>query len=348
MSGVWLAYALTFAIAFAVSLALSPLSIRLGIKLGVADRPGGRRQHRGVISRLGGIALYGGFVAAVIASQFLSVPRLDPNEPRRLAGLLAGTTTVFILGLLDDRYELGPGLQFAGQLLATLVGMAGLIFIEYVNNPFGGPDARLYFPWWLAGALTIFWMMGMMNTVNWLDGLDGLAAGVVAIASLVLFANAAFRLQPAQESVALLPLALAGACLGFLPFNFHPARVFMGGGAYVLGYALGALSIIGGAKVAAVLLVLGIPIVDAAVTIVRRWRRGGRPDVGDRGHLHFLLYDAGLPQRSIVIAYYVFCAVFGALDLAVSPRLYKLLALAVLTLLVTATLLFAGRHGKRS
>lgn len=344
----WTAYAVTFAVAFGISFALSPVCAKLGLRLGMADRPGGRRQHGRVISRLGGIALYFGFVGAVIVSQFLSVPRMDPNEPRRLLGLLAGTTVVFVFGLVDDRYELRPGPQYLGQALAVAVGMAGLIFIEYVNNPFSSdPAARFVFPWWLTIGVTVFWMMGMMQTVNWLDGLDGLAAGVTAIAALVLFVHAGFRLDPPQQSVSLLPLALAGACLGFLPFNFSPARVFMGGGAYVLGYALGALAIIGGAKVATVLLVMGIPILDVAVLIVWRRLKGQRPDSGDRYHLHFRLYDLGLSQKTVVLGYYAFSAAFGLLALVVPARQYKLLALALLVAAAVAVYAFADRRAAR-
>lgn len=341
-----LPYAVTFAVAFCVSFALSPVTARLGRRLGIADSPGGRRKHEGVVSRLGGIALYAGFVAAVLVAQLLPVPRQDPNEPRRLVGLLLGTTIACVLGLIDDRRRLGPGPQWLGQLLAVAAGMLGLIFIEFVNNPLSqDPTARIIFPWWLTIIITTFWMVGMMNTVNWLDGLDGLAAGVTAIAGLVLFVHAGFRLEPPQTSVALLPLALAGACLGFLPFNFFPARVFMGGGAYTLGFALGALAIIGGAKMATVLLVMGVPILDVAFVIVRRWRRGERVDAGARDHLHFRLHDMGIPQRVIAVGYYVFCGAFGALALIVSPRLYKLVALIVLGILAVVVMGVTDRRG---
>jgi UDP-GlcNAc:undecaprenyl-phosphate GlcNAc-1-phosphate transferase len=223
--------------------------------------------------------------------------------------------------------------------------MVGLIFIEYVNNPLSSdPNARIVFPVWLTIGVTFFWMMGMMQTVNWLDGLDGLAAGVTAIAAIVLFIHSGFRLDPPQQSVSLLPLALAGACLGFLPFNFAPARVFMGGGAYTLGFALGALAIIGGAKVATVLLVMGIPILDVAFLIVWRRLSGRRPDAGDRHHLHFRLHDMGLSQKTVVLGYYAFSAAFGALALIVPPRQYKLLALAVLGLVAAGIFTFTARR----
>jgi len=341
----WQAYLLTFALAFSVSAALSPICARLGVHLGIVDKPGGRRQHARVTSRLGGIALYAGFILAVLVAQHLSVPRCDPNEPKRLLGLLAGTTVMFVFGLLDDRYELSAGVQYIAEVLAAGVGMMGLIFIEYVNNPLSSsPDAIIRFPWWFTVVFTLFWMTGMMTTVNWLDGLDGLATGVVAIASLVLFANAAFRLRPPQLSISLLPLALAGACLGLLLWNFYPARVFIGSaGAYTLGYALGALSIIGGAKVATVLLVIGAPVLDVAWLIVSRWRSGRKPYVGDRQHLHFRLYDLGLSERTVVLLYYLFCGVFGVLTLLISPRLYKLIALMVLAVFVLAIMWWTTR-----
>ncbi len=344
----WLPFVAVFAVAFGVSFVLTPLCARLGLRLGISDRPGGRRLHGRVVSRLGGVALYLGFVVAVLVASRLDVPRFDPNEPRRLLGLLLGTTVVFLLGLVDDRYDLKPGPQYLLQALAAVVGMAGLIFIQYVNNPFSSAsDPRVFLPWPLIIAGTLFWMMGMMQTVNWLDGLDGLAAGVTAIAALVLFVHSAFRLDPPQTSVSLLPLALAGACLGFLPFNFYPARVFMGGGAYVLGFALGALSIIGGAKVATVLLVMGVPILDVAFLIVWRRLRGQRADLGGRDHLHFRLYDMGIPQRTIVLGYYLFSGAFGVLALVVPPRQYKVVALLVLVVLAGLMLTLVGRRSGR-
>ena len=173
----------------------------------------------------------------------------------------------------------------------------------------------------------------MMNTVNWLDGLDGLAAGVCAVTSLTIFVHAAFRLD--QVSVSLLPLALLGATLGFLPYNFHPARVFMGSnGALFLGYSTGVLGIIGGAKMATVLLVMGLPLLDVVWQIARRVSKGYNPVLGDRGHVHYRLLDLGLSQRQIVIGYYVFCALFGAVALVTASRLYKLLALLVMAAVI--------------
>jgi len=333
-------FLVVFVVAFALALTLTPLARRLGQRYGFVAAPGGRRRHVGTKSRLGGAALYVAFVVAAVLAQFLPVERQDPRELTRLVGLLLGGTFIFLLGIYDDKRELRPSPQIIAQLIAALIAIQFLIFIEYVNNPFTNQQTAP-FPWPFVVAFTVFWLMGMMNTVNWLDGLDGLAAGVAAILSAVL----AFHMyREGQHSVALLPLALLGATLGFLPYNFHPARVFMGSsGSFFLGFAVGALGIIAGAKMATVLLVMGIPILDVAWRIFDRLRRGRSPLVGDRGHLHFRLLDLGLSQRQIVLLYYLFCSLFGFLALVISSRLYKFLALLVLGAMTLLLLLFISR-----
>jgi len=287
------------------------------------------------------VALYAAFTAAAVLAQFLPVERQDPKELTRLMGLILGSTFIFLVGLWDDKRELSPAPQLIAQFIASLIAIHFLIFIEVVNDPF--TNRQVWFPWFVTLPFTIFWLMGMMNTVNWLDGLDGLAAGVAAILSAVL---AIHMYREGQYSVALLPLALLGATLGFLPYNFHPAKVFMGScGSYFLGFAVGALGIIAGAKVATVLLVMGIPILDVAWQIFNRVRLGRSPAIGDRGHLHFRLLDMGLSQRRIVLLYYLFCLAFGIFALVISSRLYKFLALLVLGVVTTAVLFTLSRRG---
>jgi len=184
----------------------------------------------------------------------------------------------------------------------------------------------------------------MMNTVNWLDGLSGLVAGVTAIMCAVLALHMIFVADPPQLSVALLPLALLGATLGFLPFNFAPARIFMGSsGSYFLGFAVAALGIIGGARVATVMLVLGLPALDVAWLIISRWRRGLSPGQGGRDHLHFRLVDLGLPEQMIVVGYWLFCASFGAITLLLDARIHKVIALSGLGVVALIVLIWAGR-----
>jgi UDP-GlcNAc:undecaprenyl-phosphate GlcNAc-1-phosphate transferase len=332
---------IVFLAAFVLSLLLTPLAARLGLRLNLADSPGGRRRHSGRVARTGGIAIYISFVGAILIGQALNLPSNDPNEKTRLIGLLLGSTLMFIFGLLDDRAEFRPGLQFAAQFVASLIAIASLIIIERFNTPFTSDPTVL--PPWLYIPLTLFWLMGMMNTVNWLDGLDGLATGIAAIFSLILFLAMLHETADQQPQISLtpLPLALLGATLGFLPYNFHPAKVFMGSnGAMFLGFALGSLGIIGGAKVATVLLVLAVPILDVAWLIVSRLRHGQSPMQGGRDHLHFRLLDLGLSQRQIVIGYWIVSALFGALALLIEARIYKLLALGLLGL-ITLTVMIA-------
>lgn len=316
---------LTAAVSFLLALFLTPLAIRLAARFGAIDRPAQRRVHDKPTPRLGGVPLFVAFFSAIFIS--LGFPRTDPNEITRLWGLFVGAIVMFAVGVYDDRAELHATPQLLAQVAAAAIAVGSGVLIWELPNPFG---AALTFEPWMAVAFTIFWLVGMINTVNWLDGVDGLATGVVGIAGIVLFIHTA-RLE--QYSIALLALALSGAALGFLPFNFHPAKIFMGsGGSFVLGFALGVLSIIGGAKVAFALLVLSVPILDVAWQIFSRVRAGKSPFTPTRTHLHHRLLDAGLSPRAIVLLYYVLTAITGALALILPTGVYKLIALGVIAL----------------
>lgn len=345
-------FLLVFLTSFVLSLLLTPLAAKLGLRLNMADDPGGRRQHTRRIARTGGIAIFVSFGVGVLITRLLDLPRTDvPNEFTRIGGLLAGLIIVFVFGLLDDKFEFRPGLQFVAQAIASLVAIASLIFIERFNDPFANREVNLgQIAPLVIVPLSLFWLMGMMNTVNWLDGLDGLAAGIAAIFSAVLFVAMIqdTATQDPQLSIAPLPLALLGATLGFLPYNFYPARVFMGSsGALTLGFALGCLGIIGGAKMATVLLALAVPIIDVAWLIVSRIRRGRSPFQGGRDHLHFRLLDLGLSQRQIVIGYYLVSALFGGLALIIEARIYKVLALGVLGIVTLFVLVVVARKSEQ-
>jgi len=342
----WMPFVVVFVTACGLALIVTPLAGRLGLRYGIVDRPGGRRRHRGIVPRLGGVALYLAFTTAVLISllvrSWLPPGPLgpDPKEMTRLTAVLLGSAFIFIVGLLDDKYELSPTMLYLGQTIAALIAIAGLVFIERVMNPF--TNTLLVFPWPLVIGFTLFWYVGMINTVNFLDGLDGLAAGVAAITAAVLTVH---MLGEGQYSVALLPLALLGATLGFLPYNFHPARVFMGScGSLFLGFALAALSLVAGARVATILLVVSIPILDVAWQIFSRLRRGQSIARGDRGHLHFRLLELGLSQRQIVGLYWGFSAAFGILALTLSSRLYKLIAIVGLGLVALIVLPLVSRR----
>ncbi len=345
----WLPLLLAFAVSFLLSLALTPPARRLGERGGWFRLPGGRHLQKQPIARSGGIALALATTAALLLLLVLPIPR-PAGEAVRVGLLIGGPLLMFALVLRDDIREMAPWAKLVLQIAAAAVAIVpwflgpaldpppGLV-ITQVQWPLGG---TIYLPLVVAVLFSFFWIVGMMNTVNWLDGLDGLAAGVVAIAALLLFVH---TLRLGQYSLAPLPLALAGACLGFLPYNFHPARVFMGdSGALFLGYSLAILSIIGGAKIATALLVLGVPILDVAWVIVFRLSRGRSPLQADRGHLHHRLLDLGLSPVQIVVLFYGFCAGFGLLALLLPSALHKLIALVAMALGIGALLWWLARR----
>jgi UDP-GlcNAc:undecaprenyl-phosphate GlcNAc-1-phosphate transferase len=335
-----LLFALVLGVGFGGVALLTPLAIGLGKRWGIVDRPGGRRTHIGEIPRIGGLGIYPAFALAALVPVWLGVERSDPLELTRLAGVLAGMGIVWIVGLLDDRFKLSPLAQLAGLAAAALVAIGCKVFIEVFNNPF--TDRQIWIDWYLMLPISLAWLVGMTDTVNMADGLDGLATGVTAIAAGVLFIH---MLRLGQYSVSLLPLALIGCCLGFLVFNFYPARIFLGGGAYVLGYALGALAIVAGAKVASVLLVLWLPIVDIVWQVYSRWRRGQPISLGDRGHLHLRLQDLGWPVGRIVLLYYGITALLGAVALLSPLRILKLAILVGAGLAILILLAIVARAG---
>ncbi len=336
------AFAIVFNAALATALLAVPLARRLSFRFGIISMPGGRRQEPTPMAKLGGLAIFLGFTVGIILAQFVVVQRQDPNEVIRLSGLLVGGAVITALGVADDILDLNYMQIFLGQALTSAIAIAFQIFIEFFNNPLTGAQTDPWSPV-ITVALTLFWLVLMMNTVNLLDGSDGLAAGIALIASIVLFINSAFAQQPAQTSVSLLPLALTGALLGFLIHNFYPARVYMGGSAWFLGYALGALSIIGGAKMATILLVMGLPLMDLGWQMVNRLRHGNNPFRGDRGHLHFRLLDSGrLTPRQLALSYYGFCAFFGLLTLVTASELFKFIAFAVMLICIAIGFIALG------
>ena len=338
-----MSFVVVFGVSFGLALWLTPRAQRLGMRWGIVDRPRDRHHHDQVTSKFGGMAIFTAFTVAAIVAQFLPVVRTDDKEIIRLVGLLVGGAFLFVFGIMDDKRDFSALPQYLAQIFAAAIAVVFLIIIEGFNNPLTGkltPD----WPYAITVTLTLFWLGFMMNTVNWLDGLDGLASGVCGVAALMIFLHAAFRLD--QVSVSLLPLALFGATLGFLPYNFHPAKIFMGSnGALFLGYTIGVLGIIGGAKMATVLLVMGLPLLDVVWQIARRVSQGRNPTEGDRGHVHFQLLDKGLlSQRQIVIGYYIFCTLFGAIALVTASRPYKLLALVVMGSVLVAGFIIVNRY----
>ena len=337
------AYIIVFSCALSLSLLTIPLARYFSMRFGVSSIPGGRRQERVAMPKLGGLAIFVGFTFTVLLAQVLPVPRSDPNEMNRLVGLACGGLVIFVLGVIDDVFDLNYLQIFFFQIVTAVIAIAFQIFIEFFNNPLTGIKTDPWSPV-VTVALTMFWLVLMMNTVNLLDGSDGLAGGIAFIAAIVLFLNSAFRQEPPQTSVSLLHLAFAGAVLGFLVHNFYPARIYVGGSAWFLGYVLGCLSIIGGAKMATILLVMGLPLMDLGWQVVNRIRHGNNPFQGDRGHLHFRLLDTGtLSPRQIALGYYAVCALLGFLTLVTTSQLFKFIAIAAMLVCIAIGFIAVGR-----
>jgi UDP-GlcNAc:undecaprenyl-phosphate GlcNAc-1-phosphate transferase len=340
-------YSLIFVGAALVAYVLSPVAIRLSQRFAIIALPGGRRKHDGAIPKLGGVPIVMAYLAAIVLIFVLLPLDLDSaeilNDTTRLRGIIIGTIVVFIGGILDDKYDLPPWSQFAIQFIGAGIAISHLIFIGEYTNPLTGTliEIEPVIPI-VSYLITLLWIVGIMNAVNWLDGLDGLASGVGIIA-LLLFAWHSYSLG--QTTVAAFPLALAGALAGFLPFNFAPARLFLGSaGAYVLGYNLATLGILSPAKIATVLLVLALPLLDGAWRIIDRARQGRNPLRGDRGHLHFRLSDQGWPTQRIVLFYYVVALALGMVAIMASSALTKLIVLIVMGILILGFLIWVGRR----
>jgi UDP-GlcNAc:undecaprenyl-phosphate GlcNAc-1-phosphate transferase len=297
-----------FLAALVIALALTPLVGRLARRVGAMDEPGERRLNELPIPRLGGIALL--FAIFVPALAFLDISR-------PLKAILIGAGIATLVGVIDDVRELIWWQKLGGQVLAAGV-TAGLgVYVDHFTFPVIGVGAL---PKWVGIAVTILWIVAIMNMVNFLDGLDGLAAGVCAI-SAVTFCLIALSLDRAQPAI--LSAIVFGAALGFLRHNFYPARIFMGdSGALLLGFVLAAISVEGLLKTAAAvalafpLLVLAIPIIDTSFVVVKRIKHGKPIYSADRFHLHHRFIDRGFTQRRAVLTMYLWCGTLAGAAVA--------------------------------
>jgi len=331
-----------FAVTLSASLFLISRSILLANRLGLLDQPGEKRVHKRPVPRAGGPGMMLAFVLGVALSFSFDILRFT-IEIERILLLIAGSVFVALVVFYDDVVGIAPKPKLLLQVIAALIvvlprlrGEAHGIVIEQFNIPFG--DA-VTLPLAVAIAFTIFWIVGMMNTLNWIDGLDGLAGTVTLVGCLILFIHTYFwpRHDP-QFTISILPLALGAAVLGFLVFNWHPAKIIMGdSGAMFLGFALAIISIIGGAKIATALLALGLPILDVAWVILARTARRRSPGTRDLGHLHHRLLELGWSQPRIVLFVGGVSTVLGLLALLLPTRELKLLAIGGAGLVVLAT-----------
>lgn len=305
----------------------SPLSIKLAHKIGVIDTPkDARRVHKKPIPRFGGMAIFIGSMAA------MTIPA---GMNQNIKAAMIGGALMYLLGAWDDIADLKPAVKFVGQVAVASIVYALGVRITFISNYFGAnvtdPHANVILSGGVAYLITVFWIVGITNAVNLMDGLDGLAAGSVAIMSFSLAYIAYIhgaRLGSMPVCIAL--IAVAGGCLGFLPFNFSPAKTFMGdGGALYLGYMIAVLSIISPLKRATVvgalipMLTLAVPIFDTMLAMLRRALKHESIMSADKGHLHHHLMAAGFGQRRSVLIMYGIVGIMGEVAILISRELYK-------------------------
>jgi len=325
-----------FVLAMIVVLVATPVVRRFMRAHGIVDRPEARRVNTRVIARAGGVAVAFGFFVVSLAMLALNAAFNFVDEPTgvgsmRIAALLVGGILAAGIGLLDDLFQLRARYQFVGQFALAFFAVAIGISVGQINVPFlpGGT--------WTPGPIlgvvvTVMWIVGLINSINFIDGLDGLSTGIALVAALTL-AVFSMGIGSDEPFVALFCLVLAGALAGFLRWNFHPASIFTGtSGIMFVGYSLAVLSILGAAKVAVALLVLGVPIMDTFWITVRRIANGRSPFSADRGHIHHRLLDMGLSHRDTVLVIYAVCALLSVMSLvlSVATQMYAFLGLVVL------------------
>lgn len=327
-----------FIVAVAIALVVTPGVIRLAAATGAMDKPDNRKVHTKPIPRIGGLGIYIAFLVSVIANIFFSTPSTEVQK--EIIGLTVSGSLIVLLGLVDDYKNLPAKVKLLGQILTACVLVFGFdVRIDFITDPFGD---YLYLDW-AAVPATIFWLVGLTNTVNLIDGLDGLAAGISAIASITILLVA---LEGQFFLVAGLTAALAGAAIGFLFYNSNPAKIFMGdSGSMFFGFMLAGISVIGSMKSTATITLvvpifaLGVPILDTAFAIVRRWL-GGQPIFKpDKGHLHHRLLKRGYSQRQAVFLMYVVSALLGLSAIALTEVSTQI---AMIILAIVAAAIFYG------
>ena len=303
-------------IAAVITFALTPVAMRAAWRLGVVDRPGGRRIHDRPIPLLGGVAIFLGILMAVL-------PNLDLD--RRYASILIGAGLICLLGVVDDRFGIPPLPKLLGQIACAAIPVATGMTIDSITIPLIEPSTVSFGV--LAYPLTIIFIVAVANVVNLADGMDGLAAGVCGISALTF---AILALSLGRISAGVMAAAVAGACLGFLPWNFNPAKVFMGdSGALVLGFLLACVSIQGVMKTAAALslvfplVVLLVPILDTSFVILKRLKSGQSIASADKNHFHHRLLRVGYTQRQAVGLLYAWSGVLAAFALAIRLFPYR-------------------------
>ena len=302
----WIKLILAAGVAFLLCFGMTPPVKRFAELIGAVDKPSERRINKVPIPRMGGLAIFLGFVLTALLFVPLST---------QVTGILLGAVIIAVMGAVDDIVSLNPWVKLLGQIVAAVVVIRCGVVFDAISNPNPLSEVAFIEIGWLSVPLTVLWIVACTNAVNLIDGLDGLAVGVSAISSLTMLVVSLIVSDPA---VSLLLAALTGACLGFMPYNLNPAKIFMGDvGSQLLGFVLSTVSILGLFKMHAIItfvvpfLALALPLADTTFAFFRRILRGQSPFHPDRGHLHHRLLDMGLSQKQAVALMYGISALLG-------------------------------------
>ncbi len=340
-------YFISFVLAFILAFSATPIAKKIAFKIGAVDVPkDNRRMHKKPIARLGGLAIVAAFLVSTlftIASPFSGTGIMGIDK--QFGGMLAGILIILAVGIVDDVKQLGAKIKFLFQILAAVIVVWSGTSITFVTNPLAANGMSNLNPI-ISYIVTVLWIVGITNAINLIDGLDGLAAGVSSIASLSLFIVSVLR---GEIETAMLTAALAGSALGFLPYNFNPAKIFMGDtGATFLGFTLGVVSIQGTLKqytaiaIAIPLLVLGLPLFDTIFAILRRLLQGKSPMQADRGHLHHRLIDMGLSHKQSVVVMYTVSSALGLCAIVLADK--GVLSAIILVISVSAFVVAGAKY----
>ena len=338
----------SFFISLLISFLLTPFIKYLIQKSEIFDLPGRMKIHRRPMPTAGGLAIYAAFLISLL---YMVAMQTDffIEFSLQIKGFIIASLFIVILGFIDDLINLSPWLKLAGQFTAGLILYFCGFQIQFITNPFGG---QIYVSTWLSIFLTVFWTAGLINAINLIDGLDGLAVGITSIGLIALLAISLFL----HDIVTVFFIvALLGGCLGFLRYNFYPAKIFMGNtGSMFLGLALASISILGFHKVSTSvtflvpIVALGFPIFDTIFAVIRRWLKKTSIFKADKKHLHHRLLSMGLNQVQVVLFLYFLSAYLGIMSflLVFLPHQYALLLLFLITLgtyLMFQGLFFVGK-----
>lgn len=342
-SAVWIKILLALASSFVISFIVTPVIRSFAVHVGAIDIPDNKRHiHKQPIPRMGGLAIFIGFLLSVL---------LFANITTQVRGILLGAILIVVVGAIDDVLNLNAWLKFGIQILAAVIAVLSGVIIDVVTNPLLITNEQAWTIGVLAVPVTVLWIVGVTNSVNLIDGLDGLACGVSAISSMTMLV-VAMLVSDANDNVAVILAALCGACMGFIPYNINPAKIFMGDtGALLLGYVLATVSVIGMFKFYAIVtfivpvLALAVPLSDTIVAFTRRMLHGQSPFHADRGHFHHKLLDMGLTQKQAVAVLYAVSAILGLASVVLTSTGIIRIAVTVAAFVIAICIwLFVFRH----